>query len=164
MRTVSLQSVIDWCPCADFPDDRIRELFAGRDEISFADIFVMDIGLDEKLWAGLRECFFTADVLAKLADEYIEILDEIENTPEESVHIAIQAARCARSGHFDNLPVQDQTQRWMSGATEQERRTGIAALWTAVAMARSSADHDSAWETERTRQLMLAAVEVCNAD
>ena len=114
MKAVSFKTVMAWEPCDDFPEVRIKRLFRGRKALSIADILNMrSITRRDKLWAVLRNDFFTDRELRLMACDFAErVLPTFEaeypddNRPRKAIEVSRRFAvdeataeelECARS-------------------------------------------------------------------
>ena len=65
MLSVTLEQVLSWGPC--YSDKKVAMLFAGRDSLTARDILTLDIPVEDRLWAVLREDMISAPVLHEFA-------------------------------------------------------------------------------------------------
>ena len=156
VRTVDLKTVLDWVPCQDFPPGRIEELFAGREKVSVADGFAVDMRQDEQLWFALRESFFTAQELETMAAYFAVHAARGLDYSEPHVTNAMLNATMASTGNFAMLPEDKRQDRWKEGATDPERCAALSALWSAQARAEMHTKKDKRiheWNRERDWQV-----------
>ena len=130
MKTVSINQVMGWRPCPDYPQKRITELFAGKEFMSWEDVFALNISTEDKLWALLREDFIPTRDLHLLACDFAESVLHLTGDP-----------RCAEGIRVKRL--------WVDGkATDEElsaaRDAARDAAWDAALAARAAA-RDAAW-------------------
>ena len=127
IKTVTIDQVIRWRPCSDYPRKRINSLFAGRESLSWEDIVALDISTEDKLWALLREDFIPDRELHLLACDFAEKVLHLTDDP-----------RCAEVIRVKRI--------WVDGkATYEELAAARAAAWAAV----RAAAWDAAWDAAR---------------
>lgn len=156
MKTVDLKTLMGWNPCSDFPQGRIADLFAGREEVTVKDIMAVDMRQDEKLWAVLREAFFTQTELEVMAAYFVLHASKGVDLREPQVSKALLNATMASTGNFDLLPEDDRQDRWAKGATVAEKCAALAALWAATARADTQIKKEKRlreWNRERDWQI-----------
>jgi hypothetical protein len=127
--SVTLTTVRKWGPCYDA--DRLKALAAGRRRITALEILDLDIPAQDKLWAVLRNDFFSDGVLRLFACAFAETCIEIferERADDNRPRNAIDVAR--RYAHGD--------------ATDEERVAAVAAAWDAAVAAAGDA-RAAAW-------------------
>ena len=134
MKTVSINQVMGWRPCPDYPQKRITELFAGKEFLSWEDVFALNIPTEDKLWALLREDFIPTRDLHLLACDFAEKVLHLTGDP-----------RCAEAIRVKRL--------WVDGkATDGELAAARDAAWAAAWAARDAAwaaARDAAWAAAR---------------
>ena len=123
MGMVTIDQVIRWRPCSDYPRKRINSLFAGRESLSWEDIVALDIPTEDKLWALLREDFIPARELHLLACDFAEKVLHLTDDP-----------RCAEVIRVKRI--------WVDGKATYEE---LAAAWDAA----RDAARDAAWDAAR---------------
>ena len=123
MGMVTIDQVIRWRPCSDYPRKRINSLFAGRESLSWEDIVALDIPTEDKLWALLREDFIPARELHLLACDFAEKVLHLTDDP-----------RCAEVIRVKRI--------WVDGKATYEE---LAAAWDAALDAALDAARDAAW-------------------
>ena len=64
MLAVTVDQIMAWGPCDDYPRERVEELFAGRESLSAMEILELDIPCEDILWAALCEELVPAETLA----------------------------------------------------------------------------------------------------
>jgi hypothetical protein len=156
MKTVDLKTVLDWNPCVDFPRERIEKLFAGRETVSVADGFAVDMRQDEQLWFALREAFFTPLELETMAAYFAIHASRGIDYSEPSASRALLNATMASTGNFDLLPEDKRQDRWKKGATDPEKCAALSALWSARARAETQTKKEKRlheWNKERDWQV-----------
>ena len=156
LKTVDLKTVVGWNPCEDFPPGRIEELFAGRDKVSVADGFAVEMRQDEQLWFALRECFFSQDDLETLAGHFVLHVGDLANYNDPTVTRAVLNAIMASTKNFEMLPEDKRQDRWKKGATEAEKCAALSALWAAHARAETEIKKEKRlkkWNKERDWQV-----------
>ena len=128
MKTVSIDQVMGWRPCHDYPQNRITELFAGKEFLSWEDVVALNIPTEDKLWALLREDFIPTRDLHLLACDFAESVLHLTGDP-----------RCAEAIRVKRL--------WVDGkATDEELSAARAAAWAAA----RDAAREAAWAADRT--------------
>ena len=130
MKTVTIDQVMRWRPCLDYPQKRINSLFSGRESLSWEDVVALDIPTEDKLWALLREDFIPARELHLLACDFAEKVLHLTDDP-----------RCAEAIRVKRL--------WVDGkATYEELAAALAAAraaaWDAARDAARAAARDAA--------------------
>ena len=127
MKTATIQDVLSWNPCVEYTQDRITNLWAGRKKLSALDMTKLDIPIEDKLWAILRENLISANTLHLLACDFAErALSKIKSPDPRSVN-AIKIKR-----------------EWIGGnATDDELAAAWAAAWAA---------EDAAWAAAGTAE------------
>ena len=133
MKTVTIDQVMRWRPCSDYPQKRINSLFAGRESLSLEDIVALDISTEDKLWALLREDFIPARELHLLACDFAEKVLHLTDDP-----------RCAEAIRVKRL--------WVDGKATYEE---LAAARDAARDAAWAAARAAAWDAARAAQLAM---------
>ena len=64
---VTVDDVMAWEPCEQYTRERIAQLFAGREHLSAVDILKLDIPVQDRFWAVLREDLIPAPILHEFA-------------------------------------------------------------------------------------------------
>jgi hypothetical protein len=142
LTRINIDTVMSWDPC--YEQERIKELFAGRDFLSVEDILALDIPPEDRFWALARTHFTTERVLRLTACRCAErALSTAKDPDPRSIH-AVEVAKRYAEGTATKLEL-------ASAAWEAEAAWGEAeAAWGAVrgeaawAEARA-ADEASAW-------------------
>jgi len=145
-----------WNPCEDFPRGRIADLFAGRERVTVADVFAVDMRQDEQLWVVLREAFFTHWELENMAAYFVLHASKGADLTNSHVTNALLNATMASTGNFDMLPEDERQDRWAKGATEPEKCAALTALWSATAKADAHTKKEKRlkeWNKERDWQV-----------
>jgi hypothetical protein len=158
MKTVDLKTLMGWNPCKDFPQGRIADLFGGRESVTVADIFAVDMRQDEQLWAALRECFFSPLDLETMAANFVLHVGALANHNDPTVTRAVLNATMASTKNFGMLPEDERQDRWEKGATESEKCAALSALWAATAQANTEIKREKRlkkWNKERDWQVRL---------
>ena len=94
MKTLTVDEIMSWKPCEDYPRSRIVELFSGRDQITPVDVLKMDIPHLDKLWAVLRSEIFRDIDLQFMACDFVEsILDLLPNDDCQLISSALNRKR-----------------------------------------------------------------------
>lgn len=171
MKRITVDDVMFWDPCNEYPRERIEALFAGRESLGWREILALNLPVKDMLWVFLRPEFLSERRLHLLACDFAKRV--LSLVPEGQRGIAENALRVKR------LWVDGQTtneERWVArGATFSafEVRDVVAALLAASAAAGADAQaaavnaawlaawaaenvlEVSAWKKEPTAQLML---------
>ena len=125
MKTMTVEDIMKHEPC--YTRERIIELWAGREALSFADVAKLDIPDVDKIWAGVH--FYMDDRQHRL--------------------FAVRCARRALSRILDPNPrgvaACDVAERFANGeASEEELSAAMDAAWSAASCAASAAAVDAA--------------------
>jgi len=67
MKSVTIDQVMAWRPCGTYTQERVAELFAGRETLSPRDIMALDIPATDRFWALARPAFLSKESLHLLA-------------------------------------------------------------------------------------------------
>jgi hypothetical protein len=156
LKTADFKTVMGWNPCEDFPRGRVADLFAGRESVTVADVFDVDIRQDEQLWFALREAFFTALELETMAAYFAIHASRKLDFHDPQVTRDLLNATMASTGNFDLLPKDDRHDRWAKGATYSEKCAALSALWSATARANTETKKEKRlkkWNLERDWQV-----------
>jgi hypothetical protein len=134
MKTVTVRQFMNFCPCCDYPEDRIRGIAGDKKEWSALDILALeDIPAKDRLWAVLRESLIDAPVLHEFACRCAETALNLAGNPDPQSVRAIAVKR-----------------RWLrSEATNKELDAARDAASFAARAAASDAARDAAWDTAR---------------
>ena len=96
-KTVTLEQIIAWNPCAYYTRSRLIELLDGRKRISAAEIAILPILPQDRRWALLHPEFLTDVQMHELACRFATVLLEAERAagrePDPRSWAAIQAKR-----------------------------------------------------------------------
>ena len=138
MKTMTVEDIMKHNPC--YTRERIIELWAGREALSFADVAKLDIPDVDKIWAGVH--FYMDDRQHRL--------------------FAVRCARRALSRILDPNPrgvaACDVAERFANGEASEEELTAArsAASYAARSAARSAARfaRSSAMDAERAQQVV----------
>lgn len=156
MKTVDLKTVLSWNPCKDFPHERVKSLFGGRETGTVADVFAVDMRQDEQLWCALREAFFTPQELETMGAYFVIHAAKGADLTNQKVVDALYNATMASVNNFEELPEDKRQERWKSGATEAEKCAALSALWAAQSRANAFTEEGKrfrAWNRERDWQV-----------
>jgi hypothetical protein len=159
--TFKRENIASWLPCAEFPTKRIDDLFGDRDSMSVLEAWECGIGPSEFLWVCLREGVIPRNSFYEIMGLYLNHAGMIIGSESnEEAMAAYGNAIGASLGQIESLPDDEQTSRWLQGASEVEINLGICAVWCAVAVARAAGAEKSlrsqAWDTERYWQARVA--------
>ena len=155
-KTVDYGAVMSWNPCEDFSAERIKNLFADKEEVTISDVFDVDMRQDEQLWIALREVFFFYTVLEVMAIRFCMHVAPLADHEDKTVTEAVLNTIMAAGGNFNMLPPDDRHDRWERGATYSEKCAALSALWAATARANTKDDKDERlieWNLERDWQV-----------
>jgi hypothetical protein len=150
LTRINIDTVMSWDPC--YEQERIKELFAGRDFLSVEDILALDIPPEEKFWALARTHFTTDRVLRLTACRCAErALSTAKDPDPRSIH-AVEVAKRYAEGAATELEL-------ASAAAESAAACRCAsreAVWAAAA--ESAESESAAWpEAWATRAAESAA-------
>ena len=130
MKTVTLEQIMSWNLC--YEREKISDLlFQDKEEVGFEDIVTLDIPAKDKLWAVLRNEFFTDNDLYFLACKFASLVMPIwekyypnDKRPQTAIETRL---------------------RWLRGeATDEELAVARTAAGAADAAAREAA-REAAW-------------------
>ena len=106
MSTVTVDEVMSWEPCKEYPRERVTALFADRETITALDVLEMDIPAEDRLWAVLREEMVPAPILHEFACRCAEaaLMQERKagREPDPRSWAAIEAKRKWMRGEIDD--------------------------------------------------------------
>jgi hypothetical protein len=137
VRTVTVDEVMAWGPCDSYPRERVEELWAGRRGLTALEILDLKVPGKDRLWAVLRNEFFTDAELRELACDYAESVIGFyeskfpgDDRPRNAIRVARRFAR--------------------GDATRDELSDAWSAAWSAADAALSAANDawsaaDAAW-------------------
>jgi MoxR-like ATPase len=147
VRTVTVDEVMDWGPCDSYPRERVEELWAGLN-LTALEILDLKVPGEDRLWAVLRNEFFTDAELRELACDYAESVIgyyEREFPGDDRPRNAIRVARRFARGDA----TRDELSAALSAAdaARSAARSAADAAWSAADAARSAARSaaDAAW-------------------
>jgi hypothetical protein len=135
-RTVTVDEVMAWGPCDGYPRERVEELWAGRN-LTALEILDLKVPGKDRLWAVLRNEFFTDAELRELACDYAESVIGFyeskfpgDDRPRNAIRVARRFAR--------------------GDATRDELSDALSDAWSAADAALSAANDawsaaDAAW-------------------
>ena len=133
MNSVTIEQALDWNPCAGYNRERITGLFAGRENLTILDILALDIPAADRLWAVLRNEFFTDEQLHTLACDFAEhVVHLCGDDPRPQA--AIDAKRAWLRGEIS------------AAAWDAASAAAWDAAWDAASAAASAAAWDAAWD------------------
>jgi hypothetical protein len=72
VRKVTVSEVMAWGPCELYTRERVTELFNGGDMLTAWDISVLDIPIEDRIWALLHEEFFSNSDLRMMSCAFAE--------------------------------------------------------------------------------------------
>lgn len=105
MKSIKVDRVMSFDPCAEYPRDVIVALFAGRDSLSAQEILALDIPAKDRIWLVCQEGVLDPDI----HDRWIEIV--------------VTRAVTDHALHCGIAQVEEWARTWLSG----EDRTAEAA-------------------------------------
>jgi hypothetical protein len=80
MKKITVDEIMSWEPCEEYPKSRVIELFSGRERITPVDVLKMDIPYFDKLWTVLRPEIFRDIDLQFMACDFVEsVIDLVPN-------------------------------------------------------------------------------------
>jgi hypothetical protein len=138
MKTVTVDQVMAWHPCANYTREVVAELFAGRDALTARDIAALDISAEDRLWALLHPEFLTEAEMHEAACVYAEKVVHLCDDPR--ARAAIDAKRAWLRGEIsdDELAAARAATRaaWAAWAARDTGGAGAAwAVWAAAGVA-----------------------------
>jgi hypothetical protein len=154
---VAISTVLSWIPCEDYPHEKIRDLFSGRQEIGIPEAYDMGLPVNDFLWFAIHEPLMTRTQLKEFEIFALDRLPRGEMT-DDTAEAASNAMEAAYGDVDDQILYRcsEYAQRWKLGASEPSRRAYLVAIWVAVALARASGQDDATraktWTAERKRQ------------
>src|SRR5574343_428586 len=153
MKTVTIDQVMRWRPCLDYPQKRINSLFSGRESLSWEDVVALDIPTEDKLWALLREDFIPDRELHLLACDFAEKVLHLTDDPRCAE--AIRVKRLWVDGKATNSALDAA----LAAALDAARAAARAAAWDAARDAARdaawAAARAAAWDAARAAQLAM---------
>jgi hypothetical protein len=147
MLSITIDDLMSWNPCAEYPKARVNELFAGAERVTTLDILDWDIPAKDRLWGVLHEELIPAPLLHELACQFAEHAlvreREVGREPDTRSWAAIEAKRA-----------------WLRGEiTDTELATACYAAWAAKVAdrdaARAARDASADWDAECEYQIAL---------
>ena len=159
MTTVTVDQVLDWHPCAGYDRERIITLFAGRETLAALDILNLDIAPADKLWAVLRNEFFSDEQLHCLACDFAEhVVYLCGDDPRPRA--AIEAKRGWLRGEVTDDELAAARYAAREDAWDAAMDAARAAAMVARAAARGAArDAEFEWQLERIKMLVCPPIE-----
>ena len=148
METVTVEQVMSWKPCGDYDEEKVRKLCGTKPALSALEILSLNIPDKDKLWAVLRNEFFTDKQLRHLACDFAGRVLPIWYAKYPDDHrprICIETARRYADGQATN---EDRAAAWEAAGEAARAAAGEAARATARAAARAAA-WEAAWEAAR---------------
>jgi len=134
---VTVGDVMAWGPCDDYEREDVQRLFGRRKYMTADQILDLDIPIEDRLWAVLREELLAAPVLREFACRCAERALRRERAAGRKVDTRLwEAVRMAR--------------RYARGkATDEELAAARDAAWDAARDAAWDAARDAAWDAAR---------------
>jgi hypothetical protein len=134
MKTVSVGDVLAWNPCRRYTKEVVEKLFAGREKLSALEILDLDILVEDRFWALLRNDFLSDRDLrlfaADCAEQVLPIFEH-EYPEDKRPRNAIKVLRQYARGEID------------------------AAAWAAADAAARAAAGD--WQVAKLREYLIAS-------
>jgi hypothetical protein len=144
MKRVTVNDVMAWGPCDNYPIERIEELFAGRESLGWREILETGIPTKDLLWVFLHPEFLSERRMHLLACDFAEAVLHLTDDPRSA-----EALRVKRL--------------WVDGqATDKELEAAREAAWAVVegaawaARAAAWAAWDAAWDAARAAGVAAA--------
>jgi hypothetical protein len=132
MLTVTVDDIMSWGPCSDYPRERIKKLFGRKRKATALDVLKSEIPAKDKLWAVLREEMIPANILHEFACRCAE-------------NALLKEREAGREPHADSWRAIEVKRLWLQGkASDQE-----------LAAARGAA-RDAAWAAARDAAMYAA--------
>jgi hypothetical protein len=155
MKIVTIDQVMAWGPCKPYTRERVTELFNGGDMLTAWDISVLDIPIEDRIWALLHSEFFTDSDLRLIACAFAERILPIYERKYPGDYRPRETIRVARLFAMDYVTISE-----LRDARHVASYTSSGASWTcawddavssAWATSWASARHD-AWEEARSEE------------
>ena len=148
MKSVTIDQVMAWEPCSDYPRKLVEELAAGRTEITAPEIVSLEIPAEDRLWMLLHNEFLTDAQMYELACRFAEAALKKErdagSEPDVRSWAAIEAKRKWLNGEI--------TDNELAAAVANARNVARAAAstvevvaWAATLDDARAAARDAAW-------------------
>jgi hypothetical protein len=123
MKKITVDEIMSWEPCEEYPKSRVIELFSGRERITPVDVLKMDIPYFDKLWTVLRPEIFRDIDLQFMACDFVEsVINLIPNNYQSLLSSALNIKREFLKGEilrnyqeFDRLRYSVEGVWWGSG-------------------------------------------------
>jgi len=130
MKRVTVEDVMKWEPCLDYPRERVEELFAGRESLGWREILETGLPSKDLLWVFLHPEFLSERRMHLLACDFAEAVLHLTDDPRPAAALRVKRL-------------------WVDGqATDEEletaRKASRAAAWDARAAAGEAA-WDASW-------------------
>jgi hypothetical protein len=154
MGMVTIDQVIRWRPCSDYPRKRINSLFAGRESLSWEDVVGLDIPTEDKLWALLREDFIPDRELHLLACDFAEKVLHLTDDPRCAEVIRVKRIWVDGKATYEELDAARDAAR--DAALDAALAAALAAARTAARDAARDAALDAALAAARAAALAAA--------
>jgi len=150
MKTMTVEDIMKHEPC--YTRERIIELWAGRESLSFSDVAKLDIPGVDKVWAGVY-CYMDDRQRRLFAVQCARrALSRVESPDPRSV------AACDVAERFANGEASIEELDAASDAARSDARSASCAAWTAAWSAASAAAWSAAWSAasaaERAQQVV----------
>ena len=138
-KTATVDQIMAMRPCAGYSRERVTALWAGKKRLTVTQIAALDIPVQDRIWALLKDHFFTHQELVLLACDFAEdALPEYEKyySDGKAPRLAIAAARAW---------AKNPTDKNRSAAESAAERAAESAAWAAA----WAAAWDAAWDAAR---------------
>ncbi len=104
---VTVDQVMEWDPCSDYPRERVEELWTGRPALTALEILDLDIPGADRLWAVLRNEFLSDRELRELACDFAESVIHIyerncpgDDRPRNAINVARRFAHGSATANY----------------------------------------------------------------
>ena len=157
VKAVTIEQVLAWHPCAEYTEERIAELFAGRNALTAEDVAALDISAEDRIWALLHNEFLTDKQMHLLACDFAEAVVHLCGD-DPRPQAAIDAKRAWLRGEIGDAELdasRDAMDAAMAAAWDAARDAAMAAAWDAARAASMAAARAAAWAASRDEQLAL---------
>jgi len=139
--TATVEELIDWSPCEEWPEERIRDAAGDRDPWTALDVLAMeDVPAADRLWVVLRKELIPTPILHELAcrfaDEVLPIYER-KHPDDSRPRAAIAAKRAWMRGELSDTELR---MAWASAAAEAAASAAASAASEAAAAAAADAE------------------------
>jgi hypothetical protein len=156
-RWVTVDDVMAWGPCRDYPRDRVAALWGEHEALNAEQILDLDIPATDRLWAVLRRPFLDDHRLRLFAADCAERALRRERAkghePDPRSWAAVEAARRFARGEITREALgAARGAAWnaaWNAARGAARNAARGAAWNAAGDAARDAAGDAAWNAAR---------------